>query len=73
MSKPSERYEMSQDIIESELLIGKTKKEVEKKLGPGKDMKENNKAYMLGFSPGIANIDPPVPLIYFENDRVVET
>ncbi|WP_020403793.1 hypothetical protein [Gracilimonas tropica] len=72
MDEPSERYEMSEDIIESELLIGKTKKEVEKMLGPSNDMEKDNWAYMLGFVPGIANIDPSVLLIFFENGKVVK-
>jgi hypothetical protein len=68
-----ERYKMSSYIIKNNILMGKTKDEIIELLGNdfyvrGKDMI----GYYLGFVPGIANIDPDVLVIYFENGIVVK-
>ncbi|AEH00030.1 hypothetical protein [Lacinutrix sp. 5H-3-7-4] len=69
----TERYKMSQDIIESDLLIGKTQKEVSNLLGDDFYIYNSNHiAYQLGFVPGLFNIDPDVLDIYFENGIVVK-
>lgn len=66
-----ERYEMSENIIKTELLIGKTKDEVIELLGEKfYSYNENHIAYGLGFVPGLFNIDPDVLDIYFENGKV---
>ncbi len=63
---------MSEDIIESELLVGLTLNEVTELLGGEfSRYSENHIAYYLGFVPGMFNIDPDVLDIYFENGRVV--
>jgi len=67
------RYELSEDIIESEMLIGKTKAEVRQILGTGAESNtddNDNWWYYLGFKPGMFNIDPDVLDIYFENGKV---
>ena len=68
-----ERYMMSEDIIESDILIGKTKQEIIELLGIDYwTYGENHISYYLGFVPGIANIDPDVLDIYFENGIVIK-
>jgi len=68
-----ERYKMSNDIIKSEMLIGKTKEEVIEILGADfYAYDENHIAYDLGFVPGLFNIDPDVLDIYFEKGKVIK-
>ncbi len=67
-----ERYKMSDDIIKTDMLIGKTKKEVIDILGDDFSMyKKNHLIYNLGFVPGLSNIDPDVLDICFENGKVI--
>ncbi|WP_289044246.1 hypothetical protein [uncultured Olleya sp.] len=69
----AERYKMSEDIIESEILIGKTKTEIIQLLGNDFYSYNNNHiAYELGFVPGLFNIDIDVLDIYFENEKVIK-
>lgn len=69
----AERYKMSEDIIESEILIGKTKTEIFQLLGNDFYSYNNNHiAYELGFVPGLFNIDIDVLDIYFENEKVIK-
>jgi hypothetical protein len=66
-----QRYEYSDDIIESKMLIGKTKDEVRKILGDvGNSNNENEWHYELGYRPEIGNIDPDTLVIEFKNGRV---
>ena len=68
-----ERYKMSNDLIKSEFLIGKSKIEVSELLGDDfYSYNENHIAYDLGFVPGLFNIDPDVLDIYFENGKVIK-
>lgn len=70
-SNKEERYKMSNDIMESNLLIGKTKDEVITLMGNDfYKYDENHIAYGLGFVPGLFNIDPDVLDIYFKNGKV---
>ena len=72
-SNPEERYKMSEDIIESKMLIGKTKQEIVELLGNDfYSYSENHIAYGVGFVPGLFNIDPDVLDIYFENGKVTK-
>ncbi len=64
------RYELATDIIKSQVLIGKTKIEVEQLLGKEHNEQSNSWEYYLGFVPGIGNTDPDVLSIEFENGRV---
>ena len=68
-----ERYTMSENIIKSEILIGKTKEEVIELLGNEySNYGENHIGYYLGFVPRMFNIDPDILDIYFENGKVVK-
>lgn len=71
-SNVEERYKMSEDIIESKILIGKTREEVIQILGT--DFLNNNESeltYELGFVPGLFNIDPDYLDIKLENGIVI--
>lgn len=71
-SNVEERYKMSEDIIESKILIGKTREEVIQILGT--DFLNNNESeltYELGFEPGLFNIDPDYLDIKLENGIVI--
>lgn len=72
-NNPSERYELTGDLIESELLIGLTKDEVTELLGNyDYAYDENHWAYDIGHVSGLFNIDPSVLDVYFENERVIK-
>ena len=67
-----ERYKMSKNLIESKILVGKTRNEVIDLLG--KDFVSNTESrltYELGYVPELFNIDPGYLQIVFEN-RVVK-
>ncbi len=65
------RYELSEDLIDSEILIGKTKKEVKKILGDTfQEWSADNWSYYLGSRPGI--MDPDYLDIEFKDGRVVK-
>ncbi|GAB5408140.1 MAG: hypothetical protein BalsKO_05050 [Balneolaceae bacterium] len=71
-SNVEERYKMSEDIIESKMLIGKTRDEVTQILG--NDFITNSESeitYELGHVPGLFNIDPDYLDIKLENGKVV--
>lgn len=66
------RYYMSENIIASKMLIGKSKEQVINLLGKKYFVYHNNHySYYLGMVPGINNIDPDLLDVYFENDIVV--
>lgn len=65
-----ERYKMSEDIIESKILIGKTKHEIIELLGNDfYSYSDNQIAYGLGFVPGLFNIDPNVLVVYLKTEK----
>jgi hypothetical protein len=71
-SNKETRYELSEDIIESKMLIGKTKSEVRQILGDEDNTdKSNNWSYYLGFRPGLLNIDPDILYIEFKDGKVI--
>jgi len=71
LTDKDERYEFARDIVESQMLIGKTKRQVRDTLGDdGNDLQSNDWHYDLGFRPEIANIDPDNLEIIFANDYV---
>jgi len=73
ISNKEKRYEMSHDIIESNMLIGKTKQEVIDILGDdGNKMESDEWYYSLGFVPRFMTIDPDVLNIKFANGKVIE-
>lgn len=66
------RYELSDDIIKSKILIGKTKLEVRNILGEEGNIDQSDDwGYYLGFKPGFANIDPCVLIIKFRDGKVI--
>ena len=66
------RYKMVEDIIESDLLEGKTIEEVIVLLGNEYSTHNHNQiSYYIGFVPGMLNIDPEYLDIYFDNGKVV--
>ena len=70
-SNVEERYKMSENIIESKMLIGITKDKVIELLGNDYiSNSENRLTYELGFVPGLFNIDPDYLDIEFENGIV---
>lgn len=66
------RFELSGDLINSGLLIGKTKKQVEQILGKPEDFKADLWVYDLGFVPSLGNIDPDILEITFKNGKVIK-
>lgn len=65
------RYELSEDIIERKMLLGKTKSEVRQLLGDeGNSNESDHWFYQLGLRPGLFNIDPDVLDIEFSNGKV---
>jgi hypothetical protein len=71
-SNIEERYKMSEDILESEMLIGKNRDEVINILGNNYSTNnENRLSYELGFVLGLFNINPDYLYIKFENEIVV--
>ncbi|MCU4154884.1 hypothetical protein J1N10_02785 [Carboxylicivirga sp. A043] len=72
MENKEERYKLSSDIIDSEILIGKTEKEVVQLLGDDYyQIKGNEIYYDLGFVPGLFSVGPDVLEIVFEKGQVV--
>ena len=71
VSDSEKRYELSEDLIESKILIGKTKKEVTEILGePDGWKQEDYWSYYLGYKPSFMSIDPDYLDIEFKNDKV---
>ena len=67
------RYELSEDLIESKILIGKTKDEIKKLLG--EDFQEwgaDSWSYYLGYRPQLFSIDPDYLDIDFKDGRVIK-
>jgi hypothetical protein len=64
INNENKRYEMTKFLIDSRILIGKTKKEVIEYLGPT-DTTKNIIDYYVGFLPGPFSIDPDIIEIYF--------
>ena len=68
-----QRYYMSENIIQSKMLIGMTKKQVIDLLGKDYyEYNENSYGYYIGMVPGIFKIDADVLDVYFENDVVIK-
>lgn len=68
---PSKRYKMRKDIIESELLIGKTKQEVIRLLGKSEASNLTGKdhlIYSLGDVPSFFDSEEEQLIVIFEND-----
>jgi hypothetical protein len=76
LADKEKRYEMSEDIIDSKLLIGKSKEEVRQLLGAEAGSNNTDEddywRYYLGYVPSIMGIDYDILDIYFENGKVVK-
>lgn len=79
--KPSLRYELSDDMIDSQVLIGKSKTEIESLLGNFewlswdehiKDHDANKWNYGLGIEPGAFNTKKECIEISFDNNKVID-
>ena len=68
-----ERYEISNNIIDSKMLIGKSKKEVIQIMGDEGNMDTSDDwSYNIGTIPKIGNIDPSNLNITFKDGKVIE-
>lgn len=73
LSDKEKRYEFSTEIINSKMLIGKTKAEVKDILGDDGNTDESDEwGYDIGYLPEIGNIDPSVLIIDFQNGKVTD-
>lgn len=79
IEKPGLRFEMTENILKSDTLIGKTKPEIEKLLGTYewlswndtiKNHDENLWNYALGLKPGALNNKKECMTIVFKDDKV---
>jgi len=65
------RYEYSHDLINSKILIGKTRNQVLQLLGNDTDTTQTEELYYdIGYRPELTGIDPSTILIHFKNGRV---
>lgn len=73
LNNKEKRYEFSKEIIESKMLIGKTKAEVKAILGDeGNSESSDLWNYYLGFRPQLFGVDPDVLDIEFEKGKVIK-
>ena len=73
LTDKEKRYELSADIIESKMLIGKTKSEIKQLLGDeGNSYDSDYWNYYLGFRSGFAIIDASFLYIEFEDGKVIK-
>lgn len=67
------RYEFSENIINSKMLIGKSKEEVKQILGDeGNSNTSDNWSYYIGHIPEVGNIDPNSLCITFKDKKVAK-
>jgi hypothetical protein len=73
VSQTELRYEMTDDIIEGNLLIGKSKSEIEGLLGLGGNSRESDLwKYNVGYVPSMISLDPDFLFVRFENGKAHE-
>ena len=67
------RYELSEDLMNSKILIGKTKDEIKQLLGEDfQEWSADSWSYYLGFRPQLFGIDPDYLDIDFKDGRVIK-
>ena len=72
-SDQEKRYEMTDDLVTSKTLIGKTKSEIIELLGQEDNMIESDKwVYYVGFRPSMFGIDPDILEIEFKDGKVTK-
>lgn len=65
------RYEMTDDLVDNEKLIGKTKEEIKELLGQEEVSLDGSRwTYYIGFKPSLFGIDPDVLEIEFKDGKV---
>lgn len=69
---PEKRFELSEDLIERNLLIGLNKQQVEQLLGKTESANETEWSYYIGFVPRFGSIDPDIIEITFKNGVVIQ-
>jgi uncharacterized membrane-anchored protein YitT (DUF2179 family) len=73
ITEPGKRYQMTESMIESKMLVGKTKEEVINLLGGGQGFGTGDTAaYNIGISAGGLGIDPDMLEIQFKNGKVIK-
>ncbi len=75
LTEKDTRYELSEDIIETNMLVGKMHEEVRQLLGDddNNNNQSNHWTYYLGWLPSVFGNDIPEELsIEFEDDKVVD-
>lgn len=73
MTDIEKRYEMADDLVDNEKLIGKTKKEIIELLGQEENNPEGSHwIYYIGCKPSLIGIDPDILEIEFKGDKVVK-
>ncbi|MEE1943838.1 hypothetical protein VRU48_01885 [Pedobacter sp. KR3-3] len=72
-NEPDTRYELTKDLISSQILIGKTKTQVKQLLGHenGNEDDEDLWYYDIGFISSTGNVDPDILELQFKNGRVI--
>ena len=70
IANEDKRYEMTQDLIASKILMGKTKEQVVALLGDA-DTTTNIVTYYVGYKPALIRIDPDMIDIEFKDNKVV--
>jgi len=69
---PAERFQMAENMIDTNILIGKTKAEVSALLGDDYyKYTDDHWGYYLGFVPRNFSIDPDVLAVEFKDDTVL--
>ncbi len=73
LTDKEKRYELSEDLIKSKILIGKSKAEVRQLLGDETDNQDKFDIwdFGLGYRPELFNIDPDYLQIEFKNNKVL--
>lgn len=76
LNNPEKRYEMTTDMIESKILIGKSKEEVSRLLGSERRLEWTKDGldcwqYHIGDKPTFMDLDPDAIDVYFKNGKVV--
>ena len=71
LADEEKRYELSDNIIKSKMLIGKTKADVKAILGDGGLSESSSWTYELGYRPQLFNIDPDYLIVKFKNGVVI--
>ena len=71
IANKEKRYELSEHLIESKMLIGKTKSQVSQLLSEEENtVDEDRWDYYLGYKPGFSKC-PDMLSVHFKNNKVI--